>query len=41
MAAVGVVHDRYWVRELRSAVFAGALLFGMLVLLDWGSWGSP
>ncbi|GAA2652655.1 hypothetical protein [Streptomyces vastus] len=36
MAAVAVVHDRYWERELRSAVFYGALLFGALVLLDWG-----
>lgn len=31
-----MVHDRYWARELRSALLCGALLFGMLVLLDWG-----
>ncbi|MGW0820250.1 hypothetical protein [Streptomyces sp. NPDC002845] len=31
-----VVHDRYWERELRSAVLCGALLFGLLALLDWG-----
>jgi hypothetical protein len=34
--AVGTVHDRYWARELRSAVLYGVLLFGALVLLDWG-----
>jgi hypothetical protein len=36
VAAVAEVQDRYWARELRSAMFYGALLFGMLVLLDWG-----
>ncbi|WP_405638839.1 hypothetical protein [Streptomyces sp. NBC_00019] len=30
------VHDRYWARELRSAVLCGVLLFGALELLDWG-----
>ncbi|MGW0763165.1 hypothetical protein ACWD1Y_43040 [Streptomyces sp. NPDC002814] len=34
--AVRIVHDRYWARELRSAVLSGVLLFGALVLLDWG-----
>ncbi|MEV1084087.1 hypothetical protein AB0I98_38760 [Streptomyces sp. NPDC050211] len=34
--AVRTVHDRYWTRELRSAVLYGVLLFGALVLLDWG-----
>ncbi|WP_328436824.1 hypothetical protein OG828_05640 [Streptomyces sp. NBC_00457] len=34
--AVRTVHDRYWARELRSAVLCGVLLFGALVLLDWG-----
>lgn len=36
-AAVQVVHDRYWAREVRSAVFYGVLLFGTLMLLDWAS----
>lgn len=30
------VHDRFWARELRSALLCGVLLFGALVLLDWG-----
>ncbi|WP_244187830.1 hypothetical protein [Streptomyces regalis] len=30
------VEDRYWAQEVRSAVFCGVLLFGALVLLDWG-----
>ncbi|MGP4052700.1 hypothetical protein [Streptomyces sp. 2A115] len=34
--AVRTIHDRYWARELRSAVLCGVLLFGALVLLDWG-----
>jgi hypothetical protein len=34
--AARTVHDRYWARELRSSVFCGVLLFGALVLLDWG-----
>ncbi|WP_237519393.1 hypothetical protein [Streptomyces sp. HUCO-GS316] len=34
--AVRTVHDRYWAREFRSAVLYGVLLYGALVLLDWG-----
>ncbi|MFG2523502.1 hypothetical protein [Streptomyces sp. NPDC048527] len=34
--AVRTVQDRYWAREVRSAVLCGVLLFGVLVLLDWG-----
>ncbi|MFK4106453.1 hypothetical protein ACI2L1_41675 [Streptomyces sp. NPDC019531] len=33
---VGVIRDRSWARELRSAVICGAVFFGALVLLDWG-----
>ncbi|MFG2456543.1 hypothetical protein ACGFWE_05660 [Streptomyces sp. NPDC048523] len=31
-----MIHDRYWAREMRSAVICGAVFFGALVLLDWG-----
>lgn len=31
-----MVHDRYWGREVRSALIWGAGFFAALMLLDWG-----